>query len=50
LKAETPPRPWAADIYRAFKKLGVAQVAYVPDGAHIKNRFRENLLGQKAFD
>jgi hypothetical protein len=20
------------------------------DGAHIKNRFRENLLGQKAFD
>jgi hypothetical protein len=20
------------------------------DGAHLKNRFRENLLGQKAFD
>ena len=34
MKAETPPRSWAADIYRAFKKLGVAQVAYVPDAGH----------------
>ena len=34
MKAETSPRPWAADIYRAFKKLGVTQVAYVPDAGH----------------
>jgi sulfopyruvate decarboxylase alpha subunit len=34
LTAETTPRPWAADIYQAFKRLGVAQVAYVPDAGH----------------
>ena len=41
VKAENPPRLWPADIYQAFKKFGIAQVKY---------RFRENLLGQKAFD
>ena len=34
IKAETLPRPWAADIFQAFKKLGIAQVAYVPDAGH----------------
>jgi sulfopyruvate decarboxylase alpha subunit len=34
LRSETSPRPWSADIYQAFKKLGIAQVAYVPDAGH----------------
>ena len=34
MKAETPARLWPADIFQAFKKLGVAQVAYVPDAGH----------------
>ena len=33
-KPATPARPWAADIYQTFKKLGIAQVAYVPDAGH----------------
>ena len=33
-KTETPARPWAADIFQSFKKLGIAQVAYVPDAGH----------------
>jgi sulfopyruvate decarboxylase alpha subunit len=34
VKAENPPRAWAADIFQALKKLGIAQVAYVPDAGH----------------
>ena len=34
MKAETPARLWPADIYKAFKRLGIAQVAYVPDAGH----------------
>src|SRR4051812_4947426 len=34
VKAETPPRLWPADIYKAFKRLKIAQVAYVPDAGH----------------
>ena len=34
MKAETPARLWPADIFQAFKKLGIAQVAYVPDAGH----------------
>lgn len=34
LRAASPPRPWSADIFEAFKKLGIAQVAYVPDAGH----------------
>ena len=34
MKSENPPRLWPADIYNAFKKLGIAQVAYVPDAGH----------------
>jgi len=34
VKAETPARLWPADIFQAFKKLGIAQVAYVPDAGH----------------
>lgn len=34
MKADNPPRAWSADIYQAFKKLGIAQVAYVPDAGH----------------
>ena len=34
MKAETPSRLWPADIFQAFKKLNIAQVAYVPDAGH----------------
>ena len=34
MKAENPPRVWAQDIYNAFKRLGIVQVAYVPDAGH----------------
>ena len=34
VKAEEPARLWPRDIYEAFKKLGIAQVAYVPDAGH----------------
>jgi sulfopyruvate decarboxylase alpha subunit len=34
VKAESPLRLWPRDIYQAFKKLGIAQVAYVPDAGH----------------
>lgn len=34
MKAESPPSLWPADIYKAFKRLKVAQVAYVPDAGH----------------
>jgi sulfopyruvate decarboxylase TPP-binding subunit len=34
VKAETPPRTWPGDIYKAFKRLRIQQVAYVPDAGH----------------
>lgn len=34
MTAETPVRGWPADIYQAFKRLGIAQVTYVPDAGH----------------
>ena len=34
MKPETPARPWARDIYDTFKRLKIAQVAYVPDAGH----------------
>jgi sulfopyruvate decarboxylase alpha subunit len=34
VKAETPSRVWPRDVYQSFKKLGIAQVAYVPDAGH----------------
>lgn len=34
MKAENPKRLWPADIYQAFKRLAVRQVAYVPDAGH----------------
>ena len=34
MKAETPPRTWPGDIYKAFKRLRIQQVAYVPDAGH----------------
>ena len=34
MKAENPPRVWAQDIYNAFKRLAIVQVAYVPDAGH----------------
>ena len=34
MKAENPPRVWAQDIYNAFKRLAMVQVAYVPDAGH----------------
>jgi len=34
VKAENPPRVWAQDIYNAFKRLAMVQVAYVPDAGH----------------
>jgi sulfopyruvate decarboxylase alpha subunit len=34
VKAENPPRLWPRDIYAAFKRLGLAQIAYVPDAGH----------------
>jgi sulfopyruvate decarboxylase alpha subunit len=34
VKAENPSRVWAQDIYNAFKRLAVVQVAYVPDAGH----------------
>ena len=33
MKAETP-KLWPEDIYKALKRLSVAQVAYVPDAGH----------------
>jgi sulfopyruvate decarboxylase alpha subunit len=33
VKAESP-RLWPGDIYKSFKRLGIAQVAYVPDAGH----------------
>ncbi len=32
--ADSPPHLWPGDIYKAFKKLGVRQIAYVPDAGH----------------
>ena len=34
MKQETMPRTWPGDIYQVFKRLKVAQVAYVPDAGH----------------
>ena len=34
MKAETPARAWATDIFSAFKRLDIAQIAYVPDAGH----------------
>jgi sulfopyruvate decarboxylase alpha subunit len=34
VKAENPPRLWPADIFKTFKRLEIAQVAYVPDAGH----------------
>jgi sulfopyruvate decarboxylase alpha subunit len=34
VKAENPPRLWPKDIFSAFKRLKIAQVAYVPDAGH----------------
>jgi sulfopyruvate decarboxylase alpha subunit len=34
MKAESPQRLWPQEIYQAFKRLGIAQVAYVPDAGH----------------
>lgn len=34
MKAENPPRSWPADVHNAFKRLGIAQIAYVPDAGH----------------
>jgi sulfopyruvate decarboxylase alpha subunit len=34
VKAEDAARLWPGDIYKAFKRLGIAQVAYVPDAGH----------------
>ena len=34
MKAESSARLWPGDIYKTFKKLGIAQVAYVPDAGH----------------
>ena len=34
MKPETPAREWAGDIFDAFKRLNIAQVAYVPDAGH----------------
>jgi sulfopyruvate decarboxylase alpha subunit len=34
LKQETMARTWPGDIYQVFKRLKVAQVAYVPDAGH----------------
>jgi sulfopyruvate decarboxylase alpha subunit len=33
-KMETPARVWPRDIYDSFKRLAIAQVAYVPDAGH----------------
>jgi len=34
LSAEKKPATWPQDIYESFKKLGIRQVAYVPDAGH----------------
>lgn len=34
MKAETPPRLWPGEIYKTFKRLDIAQIAYVPDAGH----------------
>ena len=34
MKAENPPRLWPADIFKTFKRLEIAQIAYVPDAGH----------------
>jgi sulfopyruvate decarboxylase alpha subunit len=32
--SETPTRTWPRDIYDVFKKVGIEQIAYVPDAGH----------------
>lgn len=34
MKAATKPATWPLDIFRAFKQIGIRQVAYVPDAGH----------------
>jgi sulfopyruvate decarboxylase alpha subunit len=34
LSAEKKPATWPLDIYEAFRKIGLRQVAYVPDAGH----------------
>jgi sulfopyruvate decarboxylase alpha subunit len=34
LKAEKKPATWPQDIYAAFKRIGIRQVAFVPDAGH----------------
>ena len=34
MSAEKKPATWPLDIYEAFRKTGIRQVAYVPDGGH----------------
>ena len=34
MPSETPTRTWPRDIYDVFKKVGVEQIAYVPDAGH----------------
>ncbi len=34
-KTATPAKPaWPLDIYNVFKKVGIRQIAYVPDAGH----------------
>ena len=34
MKANKTSSSWPADIYRTFKRVGIRQVAYVPDAGH----------------
>jgi sulfopyruvate decarboxylase alpha subunit len=34
LKADKKPATWPHEIYQAFKRTGIRQVAYVPDAGH----------------
>ena len=34
MNAEKKPPTWPQDIYEVFKKVGIRQVAYVPDAGH----------------
>lgn len=34
MSAEKKPATWPLDIYGAFRKIGIRQVAYVPDAGH----------------
>ena len=34
MSAEKKPATWPQEIYEAFKRLGIRQVAYVPDAGH----------------